>query len=61
MNCLRVMYLLFLWYNQLIFSDLSYKLYVLERRQAEAARIREKYPDRIPVSYQSLLFYVHMS
>jgi hypothetical protein len=26
-----------------------------ERRQAEAARIREKYPDRIPVLKQSYL------
>lgn len=34
---------------QLMLSDLYYKLYDSERRQAEAARIREKYPDRIPV------------
>ena len=27
--------------------------FVIERRQAEANRIREKYPDRIPVSFYS--------
>lgn len=27
-----------------------------ERRQAESARIRQKYPDRIPVSTSHLLF-----
>jgi hypothetical protein len=30
--------------------------YVAERRQAEANRIREKYPDRIPVSLLQYLF-----
>lgn len=27
-----------------------------ERRQAEAARIREKYPDRIPVLFMKYVF-----
>lgn len=30
-----------------------------ERRQAEAARIREKYPDRIPVINLILCFYLY--
>lgn len=36
----------------------SYTVYVFaERRQAESARIREKYPDRIPVHLFFLCFY----
>lgn len=37
------------WVNNLYWSLKLVSLYMPERRQAEAARIREKYPDRIPV------------
>jgi hypothetical protein len=33
--------------------------FVTERRQAEANRIREKYPDRIPVSFYSCWFLLY--
>jgi len=35
------------------------KPFMPERRQAEAARIREKYPDRIPV--RPVFSYLYMS
>lgn len=42
---LRIHYLFGWWFC----IALLYPFYVSERRQAESARIREKYPDRIPV------------
>ena len=47
-------YFFVLFLLTILFSNL-YKHYMPERRQAEAARIREKYPDRIPVKTFFLL------
>jgi hypothetical protein len=37
----------------LIFTNHCLELIVIEKRQAEAARIRDKYPDRIPVWFHA--------
>ncbi|KAK3027929.1 hypothetical protein RJ639_039396, partial [Escallonia herrerae] len=43
-----------------VFYYLLLIFHLSERRQAEAARIREKYPDRIPfVIYSNVLFVCH--